>query len=86
MEFKAEGRLGCPQDYEVFQEALEPLLMRIHRSRRHVGKVPRHGSMHKVQQAELMELRRKLRVAVEEEAYEDAALLRDLIRQKEASG
>jgi len=23
MEFKAEGRLGCPQDYEVFQQALE---------------------------------------------------------------
>ena len=86
MEFKAEGRLGCPQDYEVFQTALEPLLQRIHRSQRHVGKVPRHGPTHKVQQAELMELRKKLREAVENEAYEDAAHLRDLIREKEASG
>ena len=32
-----------------------------------------------------MGLRRKLRVAVEEEAYEEAAQLRDLIRQKESS-
>lgn len=86
MEFKAEGRLGCPRDYEIFQVALEPLLMRIHRSRRHVGKVPRHGAMHKARQAELMELRHKLRQAVDAEAYEDAARLRDLIRQKETSG
>ena len=85
MEFKAEGRLGCPQDYEVFQEALEPLLMRIHRARRHVGKVPRHGANQKAQQAELMELRLRLREAVEGEAYEDAAKIRDLIREKEAS-
>ncbi len=84
MEFKAEGRLGCPQDYEVFQTALEPLLQRIHRSQRHVGKTPRHGPTLKAQQAELMALRKQLRQAVENEAYEDAARLRDLIRQKES--
>src|SRR5262249_1400697 len=86
MEFKAEGRLGCPRDYEVFQSALEPLLMRIHRSQRHVGKVPRHGAVHKARLEELMDLRQQLRRAVESEAYEDAARLRDLIRQKEATG
>jgi protein arginine kinase activator len=86
MEFKAEGRLGCPRDYDVFQQALEPLLMRIHRARRHVGKVPRQGATHKDLQAELMDLRRRLRMAVESEAYEQAAQIRDLIRQKEASG
>src|SRR5262249_40574047 len=32
MEFKAEGRLGCPHDYQVFHTALEPLLQRIHRA------------------------------------------------------
>lgn len=85
MEFKAEGRLGCPRDYEVFQVALEPLLMRIHRAQRHVGKSPRYGAMHKARQAEIMELRHKLRQAVEAEAYEEAARLRDLIRQKESS-
>ena len=43
MEFRAEGRLGCPHDYEVFRAGLEPLLQRIHRATRHVGKAPRHG-------------------------------------------
>ena len=35
--------------------------------------------------AELVELRRQLRSAVEREAYEEAARLRDLLRQKEAT-
>jgi protein arginine kinase activator len=86
MEFKAGGRLGCPHDYEVFQEALLPLLDRIHRSRRHVGKVAPHASAHAARQAELRELRQQLRQAVESEAYEQAARLRDLIRQKEVAG
>ena len=86
MEFKAGGRLGCPHDYEVFQEALLPLLERIHRSRRHVGKVAPHARAHAAHQAELRELRQQLRRAVEEEAYEEAARLRDRIREKETAG
>jgi len=30
MEFRAEGRLGCPQDYRVFGRGLLPLLQRVH--------------------------------------------------------
>src|SRR4051794_15983572 len=84
MEFKAGGRLGCPQDYKVFQSALEPLLERIHRARRHVGKIPPHATANETRQRELMDLRLQLRQAVEQEAYEEAARLRDLIRAKEA--
>jgi protein arginine kinase activator len=85
MEFRAEGRLGCPNDYEVFRVGLEPLLQRIHRAGRHAGKAPRHRGRTAAWQAELVELRRRLRRAVDEEAYEQAARLRDLIRQKEAT-
>lgn len=84
MEFKAEGRLGCPQDYQVFQAALEPLLQRIHRSTRHLGKTPRNGPLNAKLQAEIVQLRQKLRRAVEAEAYEEAAKIRDLLRQKES--
>lgn len=84
MEFRAEGRLGCPHDYEAFRTGLEPLLQRIHRSGRHVGKVPRRRGSQKVQ-AELLALRRQLRAAVDGERYEEAAHLRDLIRQEEAT-
>jgi protein arginine kinase activator len=85
MEFRAEGRLGCPHDYEVFQAGLEPLLQRIHRAGRHTGKVPRRRQGSVALQAELVELRGRLRSAVETERYEEAARLRDLIRQKEAT-
>jgi len=85
MEFKAEGRLGCPQDYEVFRAALAPLLQRIHRALRHVGKIPVHAVRNAALQTELMEIRQQLRRAVDMEAYEEAARLRDLIRQKEST-
>jgi protein arginine kinase activator len=85
MEFRAGGRLGCPQDYEVFRQGLQPLLQRIHRAERHIGKVPRRPSLLGELQAELVDLRRQLRAAVEAEAFEEAARLRDLLRQKEAT-
>jgi protein arginine kinase activator len=85
MEFRAEGRLGCPNDYEVFRTGLTPLLQRIHRAGRHVGKTPRHSARAPGHQAELINLRRQLRTAVESEAYEEAARLRDLLREKEAT-
>lgn len=85
MEFRAAGRLGCPHDYEVFRKGLEPLLQRIHRSAKHLGKSPRRPQPSASVVAELVELRGKLRNAVESEAYEEAARLRDLIRQKETA-
>jgi protein arginine kinase activator len=83
MEFKAVGRLGCPNDYAVFRAALEPLLLRIHRSTRHVGKTPRCGANSAAWQREVIDLRQQLQTAVAEEAFEEAARLRDLLRQKE---
>ena len=85
MEFKAEGRLGCPHDYQVFHTALEPLLLRIHRATRHAGKKPRHRSRTAGWQTEIVTLRQRLREAVDTENYEEAARLRDLLRQKEAT-
>ena len=85
MEFRAQGRLGCPHDYTVFREALEPLLKRIHRGARHVGKFPRKRGPSADRVVELVQLRRQLQSAVAAEAYEEAARIRDLLRQKEAS-
>jgi protein arginine kinase activator len=85
MEFRAGGRLGCPNDYEVFRVGLEPLLQHFHRALKHKGKVPGNRHMTSDCQAELLDLRRRLRQAVEDEAYEEAARLRDLLRQKDAT-
>jgi protein arginine kinase activator len=84
MEFRAEGRLGCPHDYQVFRTALQPLLQRIHRKTHHVGKSPRNAERTRARQAELLELRLKLLRAVEAEDFEKAARLRDLLKQKES--
>lgn len=84
MEFRAEGRLGCPHDYTVFRSALGPLLQRIHRAERHVGKAPTRRPAPAAVEGEL-DLRRRLRAAVEAEQYEEAARLRDLLRHREAT-
>jgi len=78
-QFRAQGRLGCPADYEIFRAALEPLLERIHRSVRHEGKTPR-GFQAKRQELDLAELQEQLKAAIHDEKYEEAARLRDLIR------
>jgi protein arginine kinase activator len=86
MEFRAQGRLGCPHDYEVFRGGLAPLLQKIHRSDRHLGKTPQRSVLPPAEQAELVELRRHLQDAIDREAYEEAARLRDLLRRKGCHG
>ncbi len=83
-QFRAEGRLGCPDDYEAFRTALEPLLERIHRAQSHMGKLPA-AVRRRNWDGELKDLRRKMKAAAKGEKYEEAARLRDLIRQKEAT-
>jgi protein arginine kinase activator len=86
MQFRQDGRLGCPHDYEAFQSGLDPILKRVHRATRHIGKAPRHRDQNLGRQVELYDLHRRLREAIDLEAFEEAAQLRDLIRQKEATG
>ncbi len=80
--FKAEGRLGCGRDYEVFRETLEPLLERVHRATTHAGKLP--ATVRVVAKAARLEtLREQMKAAIEVENYEAAAELRDAIRKME---
>jgi protein arginine kinase activator len=83
VEFRNSGRLGCPHDYQEFREELVPLLENIHGETRHVGKTPRRLPQNKQTQSELIQLRKQLLQAVHKEAYEEAARIRDRIRQLE---
>lgn len=83
VEFRNSGRLGCPHDYQEFREELTPLLENIHGDTAHRGKVPRKGPQNKAMQTELIQLRKQLVQAVNKEAYEEAARLRDRIRSLE---
>jgi protein arginine kinase activator len=80
MQFRTAGRLGCPNDYEVFARGLLPLLLRAHGATRHVGKTPSR----RPSPTSRLRLRALLRDAVAREDYESAARLRDQLRQKDA--
>lgn len=84
-DFRNTGRLGCPHDYQEFREDLLPLLENIHGETKHCGKSPRRLPQNKQKQAELTQLRKQLLQAINQEAYEEAARLRDKIRQVEES-
>ena len=83
-DFRKVGRLGCAECYATFKRSLGSLLKRIHGSPIHVGKSPlRLLKPAKVAKTELLELKRKLERAITEEAFEEAARLRDQIRRLE---
>lgn len=83
-DFRASGRLGCAQCYGAFEQSLRELLRRVHGSTRHEGW--RHEGADPVliaREANLEQLRARLAKAVEAEAFEEAATLRDQIRGME---
>ena len=82
-QFSQIGRLGCSDCYESFGEKLNSLLRRIHGSTRHTGKVPqRSGSAIKVKK-ELEQLRKDMQKKIADEEFEEAARIRDKIRELE---
>jgi len=85
-EFRNQGRLGCPHDYEVFADPLKEVLEKVHGAGEHVGKLPCRAGTDTLAQRELLQLRRHLQEAVEAEQYEEAARIRDIIRVKETAG
>lgn len=82
-EFRNQGRLGCPRDYDVFETQLKGLLFSLHRAERHTGKTPRRASIHRAVAAELAQLHQQLRLLIKLERYEEAAQVRDRIRELE---
>ncbi len=81
-QFSKQSLLGCPYDYEVFQDALLPIIKKSHDNNvTHMGKVPSKANANTKLQAELLTLRKKLDAAIKSEDYETAAKLRDRISQ-----
>ena len=79
--FRKSGRLGCAACYQAFEKRLVPLIKGMHKAPFHKGKIP-HRSMERRAVKERMEiLNGKLRSAVTEERYEDAARYRDQLNQ-----
>lgn len=82
-DFKKLGRLGCGECYNTFKKYLGALLKRIHGSNQHFGKSPLKISKGLKKKLDLQDLRLKLQDAIEEEAFEEAAKIRDEIKEWE---
>lgn len=83
-EFRQQGQLGCAHDYDVFEQALLPLLERSHEgASHHVGKVPHRADKTQKKQNSMLRLRSQLKSAIAAEDYERAAALRDQIKELE---
>ena len=82
-DFKEHGRLGCSACYEVFQEKLEPLFVKLHEGSVHLGKAPR-ARRREVSPEKIDALKRRLQELVSREEYELAATVRDQLRLLES--
>ena len=83
-EFKAKGRFGCADDYEVFLSRVIPLLERIHGSSEHAPDTDEEQTDVSPEvtssRAELRRLHSDLSRVIRQEEYEEAAKNRDRIQ------
>lgn len=91
IDYKREGKLGCPECYNSLADYLEPVLAGFYGEKRHIGKFPiyndetgpviRAVKREKNTAESISDLQAQLDLAVSDERYEEAALLRDRIRE-----
>jgi protein arginine kinase activator len=85
-EFRDGGLLGCPNDYDVFGDALVSVLERAQEGAvQHIGKVPFGSDDIQKRQTAILRLRAELKSAISGEDYERAAAVRDQIKELENS-
>lgn len=71
-----KGQLGCSNCYVHFRDFIKPILQKVQQATNHVGKKP------KCLMSSLEDL---LAIAIKDERYEDAAKLRDQIKELKSS-
>jgi protein arginine kinase activator len=76
-EFTQVGKLGCAECYNAFREKIKPLLVRIHDGSQHSGKILIKDERVITVKRNIRQLRKELKKALEREAYEKAARLKD---------
>jgi protein arginine kinase activator len=83
-EFLHVGRFGCDRCYDSFEKVLEQSIRNIQGSDTHTGKKPKdfESKMDKIikEMPEIDKLAIRLQEAIEKEEFEEAAKLRDKIR------
>ena len=83
-DFKSGGKFGCNACIQAFSNEIVVLLKSVHGSVKHVGKFPKTNGNTIKAKHQVDTLRLDLKKAIADENYEQAALLRDQIRELEA--
>lgn len=81
------GHIGCSNCYEKFGDRLEPSIRKIHGKTKHIGKFVSYEETEKAQDNnsktdtnQIETLKEQLKTAIQEQRFEDAAVLRDKIK------
>lgn len=84
-DFNRTGLLGCPECYENFRSRLAPIIKKTQGG--NTAHKPETDAKEHIseEKSELKELKRKLKAAIKDEKYEEAAELRDEIRKLEGN-
>ena len=82
-EFSKLGKFGCADCFRAFGDTIDPLFRRVQGNVRHVGKVPGRCAGDLKLKRELETLKSDLKKAIEQEEFEEAARLRDKIKELE---
>lgn len=78
------GKVGCAECYKTFNRELLPYLKRVHGATKHSGKIPNRAPLTVKSTTETVDsLKLELNRLVSEERYEEAAVVRDKIRNLE---
>lgn len=85
-EFRAKGWLGCAVCYSAFENEIDELLVQVHGSSIHKGKVYKGVPEGAEMAGQIKRLRHELAVAIKNEEFEQAAMLRDAIHNLKQAG
>lgn len=83
-QFSQRGRFGCSNCYKTFNSKIDPILRRVHSGNTtHDGKIPKRigGNIHI--QREIKQLKEEMQQSVTHEEFEQAARIRDKVRELE---
>ncbi|MFU8893466.1 MAG: UvrB/UvrC motif-containing protein [Luteolibacter sp.] len=78
-------RFGCADCYATFRGETLAMLRGMHRGLQHAGKTPKGLVAREANRRRISDLQEKLQSAIESESYEEAADLRDQIRNLESA-
>jgi protein arginine kinase activator len=85
-EFRKKGKFGCSNCYHSFSNLINPVIKSVHGSNLHVGKIPNRSGGKIILKKQIQLLEVKLKNAITNEEYEQAAKIRDTIRELKKEG